>query len=50
MDADAGEIADQVAKLEPQNPLYEATEKALPKYLELAQQQNANPPQASACG
>jgi murein L,D-transpeptidase YcbB/YkuD len=46
VDADAGEIADEVAKLEPQNPLYEATEKALPKYLELAQQQNANPPQS----
>ncbi len=45
VDADAGEIADQVAKLEPENPLYQETEKALPKYLELAQQQNANPPQ-----
>jgi murein L,D-transpeptidase YcbB/YkuD len=46
VDADAHEIAEQVTKLEPQNPLYEATEKALPKYLELTQQQNANPMQA----
>ncbi|HXS13023.1 MAG TPA: L,D-transpeptidase family protein [Acidobacteriaceae bacterium] len=46
VDADAGEIADQVAKLEPKNSLYEETEKALPKYLALAQQQKANPPQA----
>jgi murein L,D-transpeptidase YcbB/YkuD len=45
VDADAGEIADEIAKLEPKNPLYEETEKALPKYLELAQQQKANPPQ-----
>jgi murein L,D-transpeptidase YcbB/YkuD len=45
VDADAGEIADQVAKLEPRNPLYEETEKGLPKYLELAQQQSTNPPQ-----
>ena len=46
VDADANEIAGQVTKLEPQNPLYEETEKALPKYLEFAQQQKANPPQA----
>ena len=45
VDADANEIAGQVTKLEPQNPLYEETEKALPRYLELAQQQSANPPQ-----
>ena len=45
VDADAGEIADEIAKLEPKNPLYEETEKALPKYLELAQQEKANPPQ-----
>ena len=29
VDADAGEIAGEVTKLEPQNALYEATEKAL---------------------
>ncbi len=46
VDADAGEIGDEVARLEPKNPLYEETEKALPKYIELAQQQKANPPQA----
>jgi len=46
VDADASEIADEVAKLEPQNPLYQETEKALPKYLELAQQQKTNPPQS----
>ena len=46
VDADANEIAEQVAKLEPQNPLYEATEKELSKYIELAQQQSASPPQA----
>jgi murein L,D-transpeptidase YcbB/YkuD len=46
VDADAGEIADEVARLEPKNPLYEETEKALPRYIELAQQQKANPPQA----
>jgi murein L,D-transpeptidase YcbB/YkuD len=46
VDADANEIAGQVTKLEPRNPLYEETEKALPKYLEFAQQQKANLPQA----
>ena len=50
VDADASEIADEVAKLEPQNPLYQETEKGLPKYLELAQQQNRESAAAVARG
>lgn len=45
VDADAGEIDAQIKKLEPQSPMYEATEAGLPQYLALAQQQSANPPQ-----
>jgi murein L,D-transpeptidase YcbB/YkuD len=45
VDADAHEIDEEVAKLEPQSPMYRATEEALPRYLALAQQQSANPPQ-----
>ncbi len=44
VDADANDINDAVAKLEPQNPMYQKTEEALPKYLQLAQQQSAAPP------
>ncbi len=40
VDADAHEIDDQIAKLEPQNPIYKATEQALPKYMAMAQQQS----------
>src|SRR5579875_1727604 len=36
VDADAHEIDEAVAKIEPQNPMYRATEEALPKYLSLA--------------
>ncbi|HEY4008718.1 MAG TPA: L,D-transpeptidase family protein [Acidobacteriaceae bacterium] len=45
VDADAGEIDAAIKKLEPQNPMYQQTEDALPKYLALAQQEKANPPQ-----
>lgn len=44
VDADSHDIDEAVAKLEPQNPMYQQTEQSLPKYLQLAQQQNANPP------
>lgn len=43
VDADASEIVQALNKLEPQSPTYQATEDALPKYLELAQQQAAHP-------
>ncbi len=42
VDADAHDIDDQVGELEPQNPMYKATEQALPNYLALAKQQSAN--------
>jgi L,D-transpeptidase YcbB len=45
VDADAHEIEDAVEKLEPQNPMYQETEQGLTNYLELARQQNADPPQ-----
>ena len=45
VDANKSEVDEAVAKLEPQNPIYQQTEEALLKYLQLAQQQNANPPQ-----
>jgi murein L,D-transpeptidase YcbB/YkuD len=45
VDADAGELTSAIDKLEPQSPMYEATEEALPKYLQLAQQQSAQPMQ-----
>jgi L,D-transpeptidase YcbB len=44
VDADAGELTAAIDPLEPQSPMYKATEDALPKYLQLAQEQNANPP------
>ncbi len=40
---DADDLPSEVAKLEPQNPMYKATEDALPKYLELAKQQAQQP-------
>ncbi len=40
---DSDDVPSAVAKLEPQNPMYKATEDALPKYLQLAQQQPAAP-------
>ncbi|HEV2575862.1 MAG TPA: L,D-transpeptidase family protein [Acidobacteriaceae bacterium] len=43
VDANANEVNDAVAKLEPQNAMYQKTEQALEKYLQLAQQQSANP-------
>lgn len=42
---DADDIPGTLARLEPDNPMYKATEDALPKYMRLAQQQAANPPQ-----
>src|ERR1700744_1496415 len=38
--AEKRDVDEAVAKLEPQNPIYAQTEQALPKYLQLAQQQN----------
>ena len=35
---DADDVPSEVAKLEPQSPMYKATEDALPRYLQLAQQ------------
>ncbi len=37
------DVASAVAAIEPQNPLYKATEAALPQYIALAKQQDANP-------
>jgi murein L,D-transpeptidase YcbB/YkuD len=45
VDEDASEINDALNKLEPDSPSYRATEDALPKYLQLAQQQSASPMQ-----
>jgi murein L,D-transpeptidase YcbB/YkuD len=45
VDADAHEIGDAVAKIEPQNPMYQQTEDALPKYLQLAEDQRKDPPE-----
>ncbi|HSU19048.1 MAG TPA: peptidoglycan-binding protein, partial [Acidobacteriaceae bacterium] len=42
---DADDIPGTLARLEPDSPMYKATEEALPKYMQLAQQQAANPPQ-----
>ncbi|WP_263380388.1 L,D-transpeptidase family protein [Granulicella paludicola] len=39
----SSDVANVVASIEPQNPLYKNTEAALPHYLELAKQQDANP-------
>jgi murein L,D-transpeptidase YcbB/YkuD len=41
---DSPDVATIVASVEPQSPLYRATEQALPRYLNLAAQQSANPP------
>ncbi|HEX4154225.1 MAG TPA: L,D-transpeptidase family protein [Acidobacteriaceae bacterium] len=41
VDADAGGIGNAMNSLEPQSPMYQATEEALPRYLELAKQQSA---------
>ena len=40
---DASDVTATVEKIEPQNPMYLATEKALGQYLELAKQQAAQP-------
>jgi len=42
--ADAAGLADAVARLEPQNPMYRGDEAALPQYIALAQAEDANPP------
>jgi murein L,D-transpeptidase YcbB/YkuD len=42
---DDDDVAGTTARLEPDSPMYKATEEALPKYLQLAQQQSAHPPQ-----
>jgi murein L,D-transpeptidase YcbB/YkuD len=38
---DAGDVPSAISGIEPQNAIYAATEKALPQYLQLAQQQQA---------
>jgi murein L,D-transpeptidase YcbB/YkuD len=40
---DADDVASVVATLEPKNPMYTATEQALPRYLELAKQESQTP-------
>lgn len=45
VDAGASALMNAIDQIEPQSPMYQATEAALPKYLGLAQQQKANPPQ-----
>jgi murein L,D-transpeptidase YcbB/YkuD len=42
---DAEDIPTEVAKIEPQNPMYQATERALAQYLQLAAQQGQQPQQ-----
>ena len=42
---DADDAAAEAAKVEPQSPMYKATEDALDRYLKLAQDQSANAPQ-----
>jgi murein L,D-transpeptidase YcbB/YkuD len=39
----SSDVASVIATIEPQNPLYKATEAALPQYITLAKQQDANP-------
>ncbi len=41
---DADDVASAVASTEPQNPLYQKTEEALPHYLELAEKVSSQPP------
>jgi murein L,D-transpeptidase YcbB/YkuD len=41
---DSDDVAAVAASVEPQNPIYRATEAALPQYLALAKQADANPP------
>ena len=41
----SSDVASVVASIEPQNPLYKNTEAALPRYIALAKQQDANPQQ-----
>jgi murein L,D-transpeptidase YcbB/YkuD len=43
VDATAGDLTNSIDQIEPQNPMYQATEDALPKYLQLAQQQSTQP-------
>jgi L,D-transpeptidase YcbB len=40
---DSNDVPAEAAKVEPQNPMYKATEDALPRYLQLAQAQSENP-------
>ncbi len=42
---DADDVSSVVAGVEPQNPMYKSTEDALPKYLDLAKQEGAQPGQ-----
>jgi murein L,D-transpeptidase YcbB/YkuD len=41
---DADDVPSVVASIEPQNPMYKATEAALPHYIDLAKQEAATPP------
>jgi murein L,D-transpeptidase YcbB/YkuD len=45
VDANASAVMSALDEIEPQSPMYQATEAALPKYLQLAQQQSAQPMQ-----
>ena len=47
---DAGDVSTVVASVEPQNPMYQKTEEALPHYLELASQQGTQAQALPAVG